>query len=87
MEVGMMLELIESHQYDHLVYYIMVRAVIVLVYWLFMAASNIVDFFSAFSCYLMPELRLWLTHAHEKLCAGVGAYKIEKRLRPEEALI
>lgn len=41
-----MLELIESHQYDHLAYYIMVRAVIVLVCWLFMAASNIVDFFS-----------------------------------------
>lgn len=41
-----MLELIESHQYDHLTYYIMVRAVIVLVCWLFMAASNIVDFFS-----------------------------------------
>ena len=41
-----MLELIETHQYDHLVYYIMVRAVIVLVCWLFMAASNIVDFFS-----------------------------------------
>lgn len=41
-----MLELIETHQYDHLVYYIMVRAVIVLVCWIFMAASNIVDFFS-----------------------------------------
>ena len=41
-----MLELIESHQYDHLTYYIVVRAVIVLVCWLFMAASNIVDFFS-----------------------------------------
>lgn len=41
-----MLELIESHQYDHLAYYIMVRAVIVLVCWIFMAASNIVDFFS-----------------------------------------
>lgn len=41
-----MLELIETHQYDHLAYYIMVRAVIVLVCWLFMAASNIVDFFS-----------------------------------------
>lgn len=41
-----MLELIESHQYDHLTYYIAVRAVIVLVCWLFMAASNIVDFFS-----------------------------------------
>lgn len=41
-----MLELIETHQYNHLAYYIMVRAVIVLVCWLFMAASNIVDFFS-----------------------------------------
>lgn len=41
-----MLELIESHQYDHLTYYIVARAVIVLVCWLFMAASNIVDFFS-----------------------------------------
>lgn len=41
-----MLELIETHQYDHLTYYIAVRAVIVLVCWLFMAASNIVDFFS-----------------------------------------
>lgn len=41
-----MLELIETHQYDHLTYYIVVRAVIVLVCWLFMAASNIVDFFS-----------------------------------------
>lgn len=41
-----MLELIETHQYDHLGYYIVVRAVIVLVCWLFMAASNIVDFFS-----------------------------------------
>lgn len=26
-------------------------------------------------------------HAHERLCAGVSAYKIEKMLRPEEALI
>lgn len=41
-----MLELIESHQYDRLTYYIAVRAAIVLVCWLFMAASNVVDFFS-----------------------------------------
>ena len=35
----------------------------------------------------LPELRFRLAHAHERLCAGVGAYKIEKMLRPEEALI
>lgn len=47
-----MLELVESHQYDHL-----------------------------------PKLCLWMAHAHKRLCAGVDAYKIEKMLRPEEALI
>ncbi len=47
-----MLELVESHQYDH-----------------------------------PPKLCLWMAHAHERLCAGVDAYKIEKMLRPEEALI
>ena len=51
-----------------------------------MVASNIVDFFSTFNSHHLPKLPFgWLMPT--KLCADVGAYKIEKMLRPEEALI
>lgn len=41
-----MLELIETHNYNGLIFFISVRAAIILICWLFMILSNIVDFWS-----------------------------------------
>jgi hypothetical protein len=44
-----MLHLIEAREYDALIYYIVIRVVIVLACWSFVIAANIIDFYSGTS--------------------------------------
>jgi hypothetical protein len=68
-----MLSLIEAKQFDALIYYIVIRVVIVLICWLFAIAANIIDFYSGTSTARALGEKLQ-SHGFRRTITKIGDY-------------
>ena len=68
-----MLELIETGNYDSLISFIAVRAAIILVCWLFMFMSNIIDFWSGITTAKALGEKL-MSHGFRRTVVKIGDY-------------
>lgn len=68
-----MLELIENKDYETLIYFIAIRVIIILVCWLFMVLSCIVDFWSGTKTAKVLGQRL-MSHGFRRTVQKIGDY-------------